>query len=529
MQTVPPTVSERQRLRQLINDLPAERTPSKSRLEELAKTIIADDSHTAWTMVLIGSHFWRQQVIAVPFHRRLLLLPHCLKNKERCTAKYNADGLQCENCGQCPLGNLKTFAESLHYQVLIAEGSPAVLQRILNGKAGAVLGVGCLDSLEKSFDKLQMSAVPALAVPLHTAACQEETGKPSATDLDWVIEMIQTPYKEDADTTKETGTITPASLGKLFHSLKPNTDSHAAALAFDVLTRGGKFYRPFITLSVYNALNGDNHSLEIDDLPDWIKNTVRTIEVFHKASLIHDDVEDDDPFRYGQATLHRTHGIAAAINAGDYLIGYGYQLLAELRHSISSDIVTEMFAVLSQSHCRLCSGQGAELYWTQRKETPPPPDVLKFYVEKTSPAFESALYLGVLAAIQSGGTDWDFYRRHQPALYRLAKHLGAAFQIRNDLDDWKADSANKIVTGGDALRNRPTLLRSLAAVREADRKVITSGSVEELHRLFVQREIFTQAEQLIRQFSAKSREAVQTIEHPALQKLLNQFIETITG
>jgi geranylgeranyl pyrophosphate synthase len=49
---------------------------------------------------------------------------------------------------------------------------------------------------------------------------------------------------------------------------------------------------------------------------------------FHKASLIHDDIEDGDALRYGEPTLHSEYGVAVALNVGDLLIGEGYRLLA---------------------------------------------------------------------------------------------------------------------------------------------------------------------------------------------------------
>jgi len=38
------------------------------------------------------------------------------------------------------------------------------------------------------------------------------------------------------------------------------------------------------------------------------------VECFHKASLIHDDIEDNDAQRYGEKTLHEEHGVAVALN-----------------------------------------------------------------------------------------------------------------------------------------------------------------------------------------------------------------------
>jgi geranylgeranyl pyrophosphate synthase len=409
----------------------------------------------------------------------------------------------------------------LQYQVLIAEGSPAILQLLLTGKADAVLGVGCLNSLEKCFDKLQIAGIPALAVPLHTSACQD-----SQTDIDWVMDMIRTPYQANVSgriLTPAECKLTPRSLQNLFDTLEPAAANVTAALAIGFLKRGGKFYRPYIMLAVFNVLTGQTLGNRIDDLPDYLLNTARTIEIFHKASLLHDDVEDDDPFRYGKPTLHRTHGTATAINAGDYLLGYGYQLIAKLRQSVAADIVTEMLAVLSMSHCRLSSGQGAELYWSQQTEVPPVTEVIKFYVGKTSPAFEAALCLGVLAAVQANGVDWDFYHRYKETFYRFTKHLGVAFQIKNDLADWQTDGANKVVAGGDALQNRPTLLRSLA-----NGTGMQSLSVQEMYDMFVRQGVFEQADKLVRQFSDKAYETVQVIDHQPLRELLNQLV-AITG
>jgi len=193
MQQVPTTYAERQRIRSLIETLPLEGQPVRHQLERWSRSIIDNEDHLAWTMVLIGSKLWIRRVVAVPFPQRLLLLPHCLRNPVQCPATYDADGLHCQQCGKCELGRLKSFAEKLGYRVLIAEGSPVVMQWILSGRTGAILGVGCLRSLEKAFEKLQLAGIPALAVPLHSSTCENST-----TDIDWVVEMIQTPF-EPAD------------------------------------------------------------------------------------------------------------------------------------------------------------------------------------------------------------------------------------------------------------------------------------------------------------------------------------------
>ena len=61
------------------------------------------------------------------------------------------------------------------------------------------------------------------------------------------------------------------------------------------------------------------------------------IEAFHKASLVHDDIEDDDRYRYGRETLHRQFDLGTAINVGDYLIGLGYRLVGSIRSEAGAE------------------------------------------------------------------------------------------------------------------------------------------------------------------------------------------------
>src|SRR5205823_902010 len=72
------------------------------------------------------------------------------------------------------------------------------------------------------------------------------------------------------------------------------------------------------------------------------------VECFHKASLIHDDIEDDDAERYGKQTLDTEHGVAVALNVGDLLLGEGYRLLASL--DTNSNIRSEILRAAAEGH-----------------------------------------------------------------------------------------------------------------------------------------------------------------------------------
>ena len=180
-----------------------------------------------------------------------------------------------------------------------------------------------------------------------------------------------------------------------------------------------------------------------------------SIETFHKASLVHDDIEDDDAFRYGQPAVHRRFGIPTAINVGDYLIGLGYRLLSRNENDVPSEARVDVLDSLAAAHMRLAEGQGSELLWRDGKDRRLTPlDALKVYALKTSPAFEAALLSGVRMA-----GDATPYRE---AIRTFSRNMGVAFQILNDLGDWIGDDSNKMSAGGDVFGGRPTLLWALA-------------------------------------------------------------------
>src|SRR5262249_31652768 len=134
-------------------------------------------------------------------------------------------------------------------------------------------------------------------------------------------------------------------------------------------------------------------------LPDAVRRTALAIEAFHKASLVHDDIEDDDTFRYGRETLHRQYGVSVAINVGDYLIGLGYRLGPRERKELGADCAADILNRLSEAHLKLSEGQGAELLWRDAQDKGLTAlDALKIYALKTAPAFEAALYAGLRLA-----------------------------------------------------------------------------------------------------------------------------------
>src|SRR5205823_11333783 len=106
---------------------PLTRADLQQMAEDLLQHLGLGEQYLGFTMVALSNEFWREQVQAVDFKRRLLLLPHCLKHAEGCPADYDEFGLDCRKCGACSVADFKTKAEDLGYKVLVSEGTPIVL------------------------------------------------------------------------------------------------------------------------------------------------------------------------------------------------------------------------------------------------------------------------------------------------------------------------------------------------------------------------------------------------------------------
>ena len=130
LKLVPETLELREHIRlaaesytkQLDKSRPFNKSALEAHSRKLLEQIGQPEGFLGFTMVLIGNAFWKQQFLAIPFERRLLLLPHCLKHAEGCPADYDEFGLDCEKCGACSIADYKVRAEQLGYKVLVAAG-----------------------------------------------------------------------------------------------------------------------------------------------------------------------------------------------------------------------------------------------------------------------------------------------------------------------------------------------------------------------------------------------------------------------
>ena len=454
---VPSTIAERNRLRTLIasqiDEIGLVPPVTRKQLTDLALQLIKEtklqSGLTGWLMVEINNCLWSDTFASIPYQRRVLLLPKCLRNTDSCTAEIDELGLLCHRCGACSIASLEEKAEKLGVISLVAEGITAVNQLIEmfeNNDVDAVIGVGCLESLEKTFAPMLDNAVPGMAVALNCAGC-----KNTNVDTDYVEKIINT-FVETKRTTsvhenrhavlenrhavletqhatslqddrrlkdKINQWFTPDHLIRLSGD-KPDLTSD---IARNWLCGDGKRWRPYLLVSAYQAITGS------DDLPEQVKLAAISVEAFHKASLIHDDIQDNDRFRYGKPTIYSTYGVPVALNVGDKLLGDGYRLLSECGQM-------ELVKEVSAAHIALCHGQGLELEWRRKPRMLTMDEVLHIIENKTVPAFYVALSFAIICA---GGDE-----TLKTILRQYAFALGMAYQLLDDLDDFQSESVDKL-------------------------------------------------------------------------------------
>ncbi len=176
-----------------------------------------------------------------------------------------------------------------------------------------------------------------------------------------------------------------------------------------LLAAGGKRIRPMLVLLA-------GHFGDPSD-PRLIPGAV-AIELVHAATLYHDDVIDEAESRHGVPSVNARWSNTVAILTGDYLFA--------LASEISSDLGTDVIALLARTIATLCDGQIREVEASGRLD-----QTREAYLEtirrKTGALIATSCRLG---GMLSGAPD-----EHLGVLESFGGSLGLAFQLSDDIMD----------------------------------------------------------------------------------------------
>lgn len=152
------------------------------------------------------------------------------------------------------------------------------------------------------------------------------------------------------------------------------------------------------------------------------------IEVFHLATLVHDDVIDDADTRRGIPSVQSKFGKKQAVIIGDYLLALSFSLLSEIeRERLTEDYVDILTGFVSMTK-RICIGEYHQLvhsYDTNIEYK----DYYRAISGKTAALFWIAAYMG--AAL--GGDSEQEARKTA----RFGQVVGVVFQILDDCKDYE--------------------------------------------------------------------------------------------
>ncbi|MEU9343969.1 polyprenyl synthetase family protein [Streptomyces sp. NPDC048278] len=233
----------------------------------------------------------------------------------------------------------------------------------------------------------------------------------------------------------------------------------------------GKLVRPVLLLESAAAVGGAYERV----MPAAVG-----VELVHVASLLHDDILDDDRLRRGKPSGHARFGPGAAVLGGDALMFALFEQVVECGgRGVPEAAVLRAVGTLARAGRRMAQGVARELDPVRT------PDPVVGYLEmvrlKTSALLSACCEAG---AVLGGGSPGQ-----ARALAGYGEALGVAFQIRDDLLPYGPEAGREGKPADSDLRNdRPSLPLLLAGPVSADpekvgRLLVETGALEECTRL----------------------------------------------
>ena len=186
------------------------------------------------------------------------------------------------------------------------------------------------------------------------------------------------------------------------------------------------------------------------------------LELFQNWVLIHDDIEDGSEERRGEPALHKQVGMPIALNVGDALHVYMWQVLLDLKLERKEAIQKEFLAMIH----RTSEGQHLDLSWVEsRRFDISEAEYLQMVTLKTAYyTVVSPLRLGAWCAGQNPHEDFE----------ALGKSLGIGFQIRDDVLNLLPDSNYGKEFAGDLYEGKRTLILAhlFSKVSQTERQML---------------------------------------------------------
>ena len=277
-----------------------------------------------------------------------------------------------------------------------------------------------------------------------------------------------------------------------------------------IVNSGGKRLRPVLAILSARACQyeGEKHHL-----------TAAIIEFIHTATLLHDDVVDASNLRRGKETANSIWGNEASVLVGDFIFSRSFEMMVQ----VGDMRVMEVLATASNT---IAEGEVLQLLNCNEPDT-----TEQQYMEvircKTAKLFEAAARLGPVLAMKPAEIE--------TAMAAYGMHLGTAFQLIDDVLDYRADSETMGKNVGDDLaEGKPTLPiiyalnKGTAAQVKELRDVIKKGDRERLQQvaeIINETKALDYAQQIALQETEIAKQALDYIPHGEYKTALSSLVE----
>jgi octaprenyl-diphosphate synthase len=184
---------------------------------------------------------------------------------------------------------------------------------------------------------------------------------------------------------------------------------------------GGKRIRPVMLMLCAETLGCKD---------DSVLGAAVAVELLHTESIIHDDVIDDEALRRSKIPFHKKYGYSASLLSADFVFA---MILAIAARYDDRRIAEEV----SNAALQMAEGEYSELTIDPQIYKLTWDEYLEILADKTAALFETSAKLGALIA--------DGDAKEVTALADYGKSLGIAYQLKDDLLDWR--SKDKVTVG----------------------------------------------------------------------------------
>ena len=219
---------------------------------------------------------------------------------------------------------------------------------------------------------------------------------------------------------------------------------------------GGKRIRPAIVLGLHRIFGGEDRKA---------LGFAAAVELIHNASLVHDDIQDQDEYRRGKHAAWKKYTTNQAINLGDILFATAFEVF--MKSDLPEPIKMEIVRLTMRAVGELVNGQVQEIIFRKGGEV-----TLDNYLNMIGGKTGSLFRLAARGAMVLTGNGSE---HSLDDLTLLGSSIGNLFQVRDDIIDIIGRKEGR-KAGSDIMEGKISILTSisLSKLEEEGRRELLS-------------------------------------------------------